>query len=368
MIHVGLSRKDLMQPTLIIGIGKLNCCKVFSNLLNFSIIHYRTEKNASHWSKDKLKILLEGLIIEENGLGHCIIKEVSSIDGEAVANNRKGKLIFFYEWIIKCTWIGVLNGDATEYNGKLEIPNLSEENSSNDITIDVSIDDTNSAQAEVLKELVRTKGLHIIQDRMKQYIIALRDEFAKDMIKPTKLTESGSINSFQTEAQLKEKAKSELHSSKQSVSKTVISKKSDNSQTDRIETTSLKLIENFKCTAEEIYKTFTEEVFLQAFTRNKVKCEPVVGGQFSLMDGNIVGKFTHLEPNKCIRQFWRLKSWPAEHYSQVEIQIEQQSDSTKIILVQTGVPKLNVDNTEEGWKKHYFESIKRTFGFAASFY
>ncbi|OTF77706.1 activator of 90 kDa heat shock protein ATPase 1-like protein, partial [Euroglyphus maynei] len=327
-----------------------------------------TEKNASHWSKDKLKTLLEGVVIEENGLGRCIIKEVSSIDGEAVANNRKGKLIFFYEWIIKCTWTGVLNGDATEYSGKLEIPNLSEENSSDDITIDVSIDDTNSAQAEILKELVRTKGLHIVQDKMKQYIIALRDEFAKDMIKPTKLNESGSINSFQTESQLKEKAKSDQQSSKQSVTKTITTKKLEKTGVGPIETTSLRLIENFKCTAEEIYKTFTEEIFLQAFTRNKVKCDPVVGGQFSLMDDNIIGKFIHLEPNKCIRQSWRLKSWPVEHYSEVEIQIEQQNDSTQIILNQTGVPKSNLDNTEEGWKKHYFESIKRTFGFGASFY
>nr|XP_027200190.1 activator of 90 kDa heat shock protein ATPase homolog 1-like [Dermatophagoides pteronyssinus] len=328
-----------------------------------------TEKNASHWSKDKLKTLLENILIEENGLGQCRIKQIDSIDGEAVANNRKGKLIFFYEWIIKCTWIGILNGDSTEYSGKLEIPNLSEENSSDDITIDVSIDDPNSAQAEILKQLVRTKGLSIVQDRMKQYITALRNEFAKDMIKPTKLSESsgGNINSFQTEQQLEEKKKSE---SKTTASKTAtVSKKPDQAGGDvPFETTSLKLIENFKCTAEEIYKTFTEEIFLQAFTRNKVKCDPVVGGRFSLMDGNIIGKFIQLEPNKLIRQFWRLKSWPQEHYSEVEIRIEQQSDSTQIILEQNGVPKLNLENTEEGWKKHYFESIKRTFGFGASFY
>ncbi len=37
----------------------------------------------------------------------CIeIKEITKCDGEASANNRKAKLIFFYEWEIKATWKG----------------------------------------------------------------------------------------------------------------------------------------------------------------------------------------------------------------------------------------------------------------------
>ena len=36
----------------------------------------------------------------------CEIKEVSKIEGDATANNRKAKLIFFYEWEIKGDWKG----------------------------------------------------------------------------------------------------------------------------------------------------------------------------------------------------------------------------------------------------------------------
>ena len=36
----------------------------------------------------------------------CRIKDVSKCDGEASANNRKPKLIFFYEWVIQAEWEG----------------------------------------------------------------------------------------------------------------------------------------------------------------------------------------------------------------------------------------------------------------------
>jgi len=39
--------------------------------------------------------------------GKCEITSVTSIEGEASANNRKAKLIFFYEWVIKGEWSGI---------------------------------------------------------------------------------------------------------------------------------------------------------------------------------------------------------------------------------------------------------------------
>ncbi len=42
----------------------------------------------------------------ENEEGKCEITEVSKVEGEASINNRKGKLIFFYEWNLKAAWGG----------------------------------------------------------------------------------------------------------------------------------------------------------------------------------------------------------------------------------------------------------------------
>lgn len=61
---------------------------------------------------------------------------MSKCDGEATANNRKGKLIFFYEWIIILDWVATLDDlDAAEVKGTIEIPNLSEENESHEVDV-----------------------------------------------------------------------------------------------------------------------------------------------------------------------------------------------------------------------------------------
>ena len=71
-----------------------------------------------------------------------------------VFSNRKGKLIFFYEWDIKLKWKGTLTPEdppcgeeegsddeddkkTKEFSGEIEIPNLSEENDPEDIDVSV---------------------------------------------------------------------------------------------------------------------------------------------------------------------------------------------------------------------------------------
>lgn len=322
---------------------------------NFLNVFFRTEKNASYWSKEKLESLLKNLIIEDEKLGRCKIKEINSIEGEAVANNRKGKLIFFYEWNIKCSWVGQFNNDPEEYNGKIEIPNLSEENSAEDITINVSLEDSKNNQGELLKEMVRIKGLKLIQDKMNDYIVALRNEFAKDMIKPTKFTPSGNINSFQTENQQTNK---QILNCAPSLTKNIIP-----SSSGKLDTINIKLVDNFKCTPEELYRVFTDPKLLQIFAHYNGSEKVEVGLQFSLFNGNIIGKYLQLDPHLCIRQCWRLKNWPENHYSEVIITFDKKTDSTELTLIQNGVPETEKERTEQGWKTFYFEQIKRSFGF-----
>lgn len=65
----------------------------------------RTERDATIWSKGKLRELLVGIAVE-NEAGRCEISELKQVEGEASCSSRKGKLIFFYEWNIKLAWKG----------------------------------------------------------------------------------------------------------------------------------------------------------------------------------------------------------------------------------------------------------------------
>ncbi|EAW81292.1 AHA1, activator of heat shock 90kDa protein ATPase homolog 1 (yeast), isoform CRA_b, partial [Homo sapiens] len=84
-----------------------------------------TERDASNWSTDKLKTLFLAVQVQ-NEEGKCEVTEVSKLDGEASINNRKGKLIFFYEWSVKLNWteftqgmiLPTMNGESVDPVGQ----------------------------------------------------------------------------------------------------------------------------------------------------------------------------------------------------------------------------------------------------------
>ena len=41
-------------------------------------------------------------------IGKVIFDEIEKVEGEASANNRKAKLIFFYEWALTLKWKAIL--------------------------------------------------------------------------------------------------------------------------------------------------------------------------------------------------------------------------------------------------------------------
>lgn len=94
-----------------------------------------TEKNATSWSQEKIKELFNEYVIKTDS-ANVKITEVSKCEGEASANNRKGKLIFFYEWNIVLKWKGTLtDSSGVAYDGKITIPNLSEENDISEVEV-----------------------------------------------------------------------------------------------------------------------------------------------------------------------------------------------------------------------------------------
>lgn len=143
-----------------------------------------SEKNATPWSKDKLTALLDGLTFEHSDFS-CKVTEIDKMDGEATANNRKGKLILFYEWNIVLKWTGLSSTSTEPCEGKVTIPNLSEENDLDDIDITITVNSSNS-DSERLKEFMYINARGKIRDLLGVYIKDLKEEFAKGLILPRK--------------------------------------------------------------------------------------------------------------------------------------------------------------------------------------
>lgn len=115
----------------------------------------------------------------------CQITAVDKVDGEATANNRKGKLIFFYEWNVVLKWEGSLAPGDGIYKGKATIPNLSEENELDDIEITITTDESGD-ESEQLKQFMYNIGRSKIRTQVGVYLRELREEFSKGLILPKK--------------------------------------------------------------------------------------------------------------------------------------------------------------------------------------
>lgn len=319
-----------------------------------------TEKNATGWSQEKLKELLTGLVIE-NDECFCEIKELTKIEGEASANNRKAKLIFFYEWVIKGEWSGKLKNGDKKYKGKFEIPNLSEEYEADEIEVEVSTDKT-TGEAFKVKEVMRKTGTPLIRKQLALYIKSLKEEYGQNVILPTKGSSGDLTKEVKVPSQSVNKAKQEMN------------KMVTNGDTKKtslgVKIPTMKLVdkEEFKCRAEDLYRALTDKEMVQAFTGGPIAMEVEKGGRFTMMNGNVTGEFVELVPNEKITQRWRIKSWPPEHYSVVTFELEENEDNTILKLTQTGVPDSEFENTKEGWKINYWTRMKQIFGFGANIF
>jgi activator of HSP90 ATPase len=328
---------------------------------------YRSEKNASNWSKETLTRLLKEVKVDDASVGVVEVTELTSLDGEAVANNRKAKLIFFYEWNIKGKWKGLRNGDVDEVKGTFEITNLSEENEPSEVEILVSVKSKSCGpSADVLKELMRKKGADAIREKLGSYIDLLKSDFAKDLIKPTKDSNGSTTASITPEPKVTT-SKLQVNNGISSNMKNM-SMLSSPSVGVKIDTKTLSITEELKCRKEEIYRSFIQPELVAAFTRGPVTIDPIVNGKFALFDGNVTGHFTSLKTDEEIQQKWRFKSWPDEHYSDVTLTFSEKADCTEVSLKQTGIPSSDFERTERGWRQMYFHAIKQTFGFGSILY
>lgn len=317
-----------------------------------------TEKNATPWSKDKLKELLVGFQIENDEF-KVQIKDLTKLDGEATANNRKSKLIFFYEWVINGDWEGTVKNseNKTVYKGTFEVPNLSEENDVKDVDVSVSLKD--NYKNEKLKEFMRKEGANKIREQFSKYIQSLRQEFSQGLILPTGKDAKPKVNTTTTPPPTKP-----LATVKQIVETSSVS--SSNGLGAKIETKNLTMTEEFKCRVNELYNVFTNISLVKAFTQNtSLVYEPEKGGKFSLFDNNIQGTFISLVKNKRITMNWRNKRWPEGYFSLVLLDFEEKEDHTLLKLTQTGIPQNFYENTEDGWRNFYWNAIRQTFGYGS---
>jgi len=303
-----------------------------------------SEKNCTGYSRDMLTELLKDTELL-NVSGISVQLGDIKVEGEASANNRKGKLIFFYELVLNIKFTATI-GDKS-VSGDIDVPNLSEENDVDELEFNVTLKKENDAGRKV-KDLIRKAGADELRKRITIYLQNMKEVYSKNLILPTHKPSTANAPSTKLQPT--------------SATAPTFTQNSGG----RISVASVKDQIEFKCSAQDAFQMLADPGRVQAWARSPIQMEPTVGGAFALFGGNVNGHFTELVPGERLCMDWRIQSWPAGHYSHVTIEFKQGSDSTTLFLSQTDVPSAEAALTQEGWKSNYWRRIQSVFGCLAT--
>lgn len=106
---------------------------------------------------------------------------------------------------------------------------------------------------------------------------------------------------------------------------------------------------------EQLYLALTTATTIHLWTGDLVEIDPVPGGEFSLWDGAITGKFLEMEPNSKIVQQWYFGE--QEEDSIVTMKLHEHKKGTSLEIKHTNIPDEAYDDIVEGWNDTYIASL-----------
>ncbi|MBN1598421.1 MAG: SRPBCC domain-containing protein [Bacteroidales bacterium] len=112
-------------------------------------------------------------------------------------------------------------------------------------------------------------------------------------------------------------------------------------------------------TPEEVYTALTNPFTIELWTGYKAEMSTETGSEFSLFDGDIVGKNLEFKEKEWIKQQWYFDGEVEE--SIVTIYLKPEKGNTRIELIHENVPDEVYQEMEDGWRKNYWGSLKQFF-------
>jgi activator of HSP90 ATPase len=116
---------------------------------------------------------------------------------------------------------------------------------------------------------------------------------------------------------------------------------------------------HLRATTEEVYLALTNPFTIELWSGFPAQMSTIADSEFSLFEGDIVGKNLVFEENSLIKQQWYFEGEPEESF--VTIRLKAEKGNTVVELIHENVPDEVFEEMFEGWKKSYFGSLKRFF-------
>ncbi|MBU1371331.1 MAG: SRPBCC domain-containing protein [Bacteroidetes bacterium] len=115
----------------------------------------------------------------------------------------------------------------------------------------------------------------------------------------------------------------------------------------------------FPAPPEEVYLALTIALSIKLWSGAEAEMSTEPGSEFSLFDGDIVGKNLEFEYGKKIVQQWYFEGQQEE--SIVTMKIHEHKKGTSIELLHTNIPDEVYDEFVDGWNTSYFGELYEFF-------
>ena len=112
-------------------------------------------------------------------------------------------------------------------------------------------------------------------------------------------------------------------------------------------------------TPEEVYIALTNPFTIELWSGYPAIMDEKTETEFSLWEGDIIGKNLEMITNKKVVQEWYFGDQSEK--SIVTINLFEDKKGTQVELKHTNIPDQDFDNIKDGWNEYYFGAIKTFF-------
>ncbi|HYX10205.1 MAG TPA: SRPBCC family protein [Bacteroidales bacterium] len=121
----------------------------------------------------------------------------------------------------------------------------------------------------------------------------------------------------------------------------------------------IKLKIHLYASSEDIYNALTNSFAVSLWTGLPATMDDKEGTEFSLWEGDIVGRNIEMIPNEKIVQEWYFGD--QEEQSIVTIKLHKSEEGTQLEVIHTNIPDDDYADMLYGWKNYYLGSLKEFF-------
>ena len=115
---------------------------------------------------------------------------------------------------------------------------------------------------------------------------------------------------------------------------------------------------DIKAQTQDVFTALTNPFSIELWSGNQAVMSAEVGFEFSLWDGDIIGKNIEVLTNKKLVQEWYFGEEEEELKSIVTIKLWEKNSNTSVELNHSNIPDEAYENIVEGWNEAYFGAIK----------